>query len=116
MAWPHKVQRQFGRRRGIDARSDGFPYVVCVWTGVIDVVVVNLYPFYSTVTASSDGPVDFEKGVENIDIGGPAMLRAAAKVRYGPSSLSTVIMFFAHFCLLKYSGNPSVYLLQFCRV
>lgn len=43
----------------------------------IDVVVVNLYPFTSTVT--SDPPPEFETGVENIDIGGPAMLRAAAK-------------------------------------
>ncbi|XP_073389753.1 uncharacterized protein [Physcomitrium patens] len=44
--------------------------------GTIDVVVVNLYPFYSTVTSSN---VDFETGVENIDIGGPSMIRAAAK-------------------------------------
>ncbi|XP_024390983.1 uncharacterized protein [Physcomitrium patens] len=44
--------------------------------GTIDVVVVNLYPFYSTVTSSS---VEFETGVENIDIGGPSMIRAAAK-------------------------------------
>jgi phosphoribosylaminoimidazolecarboxamide formyltransferase/IMP cyclohydrolase len=43
------------------------------------VVVVNLYPFYSTVTAP--GGTSFENGVENIDIGGPAMIRAAAKVR-----------------------------------
>ncbi|CAM6095480.1 unnamed protein product [Calypogeia fissa] len=45
--------------------------------GTIDVVVVNLYPFYSTVTVP--GGADFETGVENIDIGGPAMIRAAAK-------------------------------------
>lgn len=41
-------------------------------------VVVNLYPFYSTVTSAN---VEFDKGVENIDIGGPSMIRAAAKVR-----------------------------------
>lgn len=45
--------------------------------GYIDVVVVNLYPFRATVTA--DPPPEFATGVENIDIGGPAMLRAAAK-------------------------------------
>eukprot|EP00897_Mesotaenium_endlicherianum_P010343 jgi/Mesen1/9337/ME000061S08783 len=45
--------------------------------GLIDVVVVNLYPFYTTVTAA--GGTSFENGVENIDIGGPAMIRAAAK-------------------------------------
>lgn len=40
-------------------------------------VVVNLYPFRKTVTATP--PPSFEVGVENIDIGGPAMIRAAAK-------------------------------------
>lgn len=41
-------------------------------------VVVNLYPFYDKVTAP--GGISFEDGIENIDIGGPAMIRAAAKV------------------------------------
>jgi len=41
----------------------------------IDIVVVNLYPFEATV---ADGG-DFVACVENIDIGGPAMIRAAAK-------------------------------------
>lgn len=47
-------------------------------TGTFDVVVVNLYPFYDKVTAP--GGISFEDGIENIDIGGPAMIRAAAKV------------------------------------
>jgi len=42
----------------------------------IDVVVVNLYPFQRTV---ADPQVGWETAVENIDIGGPAMVRAAAK-------------------------------------
>ena len=42
----------------------------------IDLVVVNLYPFEQTV-AKSD--CDLETAIENIDIGGPAMLRSAAK-------------------------------------
>jgi len=42
----------------------------------IDLLVVNLYPFRETV-AKPD--CSFEDAVENIDIGGPAMLRAAAK-------------------------------------
>ena len=42
----------------------------------IDVVVVNLYPFESTI-AKPDCP--FEDAIENIDIGGPSMLRSAAK-------------------------------------
>jgi phosphoribosylaminoimidazolecarboxamide formyltransferase/IMP cyclohydrolase len=41
----------------------------------IDLLVVNLYPFESTV----DQGADFETCIENIDIGGPAMIRAAAK-------------------------------------
>src|ERR1043166_6483333 len=41
----------------------------------IDLLVVNLYPFEATVQAGAD----FEHCVENIDIGGPAMIRAAAK-------------------------------------
>ncbi len=42
----------------------------------IDVVVVNLYPFRSVV---ADPGVSWETAIENIDIGGPAMVRAAAK-------------------------------------
>ncbi|XP_047319987.1 bifunctional purine biosynthesis protein PurH-like isoform X2 [Impatiens glandulifera] len=45
--------------------------------GTFDIVVVNLYPFYEKV--SSAGGVTFDDGIENIDIGGPAMIRAAAK-------------------------------------
>jgi len=41
------------------------------------VVVVNLYPFYDKVTS---GNISFEDGIENIDIGGPTMIRAADKV------------------------------------
>lgn len=42
----------------------------------IDVVAVNLYPFKATISKPG---VDFADAVENIDIGGPTMLRAAAK-------------------------------------
>src|SRR4026208_2564215 len=41
----------------------------------IDLLVVNLYPFEATV----DKGAGFEDCIENIDIGGPAMIRAAAK-------------------------------------
>ncbi len=44
--------------------------------GPIDLLVVNLYPFEQTVAREG---VSFEDAIENIDIGGPAMLRAAAK-------------------------------------
>ncbi|MFV2038343.1 MAG: bifunctional phosphoribosylaminoimidazolecarboxamide formyltransferase/IMP cyclohydrolase, partial [Paracoccaceae bacterium] len=41
----------------------------------IDLLVVNLYPFEASVAAGLDAPAC----IENIDIGGPAMIRAAAK-------------------------------------
>lgn len=43
--------------------------------GAIDLLVVNLYPFEATVAAGAD----YDTCIENIDIGGPAMIRAAAK-------------------------------------
>ncbi|MES9993450.1 MAG: bifunctional phosphoribosylaminoimidazolecarboxamide formyltransferase/IMP cyclohydrolase [Candidatus Thiodiazotropha sp.] len=58
-------------RRGIDdsvMKENGI--------GVIDLIVVNLYPFEETV-ANPD--CDLPTAIENIDIGGPTMLRAAAK-------------------------------------
>jgi phosphoribosylaminoimidazolecarboxamide formyltransferase/IMP cyclohydrolase len=42
----------------------------------IDLLVVNLYPFEQTVARAD---CSFDEAIENIDIGGPAMLRAAAK-------------------------------------
>ncbi len=49
----------------------------------IDLVVNNLYPFEATVAEAAlrepHGERDLEEAIENIDIGGPAMLRAAAK-------------------------------------
>jgi len=41
----------------------------------IDLLYVNLYPFEATVAAGAD----FDTSIENIDIGGPAMIRSAAK-------------------------------------
>ena len=52
----------------IDMKSNGI--------GFIDIVVVNLYPFQATV-AKKD--VTWEDAIENIDIGGPTMVRSAAK-------------------------------------
>lgn len=43
--------------------------------GAIDLLVVNLYPFEETVEKGAD----FSTCIENIDIGGPAMIRSAAK-------------------------------------
>jgi len=46
--------------------------------GLIDMVVVNLYPFEKTVANPN---VKLEEAIEKIDIGGPSMLRSAAKNR-----------------------------------
>ena len=43
---------------------------------MIDLVVVNLYPFEETVSREN---VEFNEAIEQIDIGGPSMLRSAAK-------------------------------------
>ena len=43
---------------------------------LIDLVVVNLYPFVATINRPN---VNLDEALENIDIGGPTMLRAAAK-------------------------------------
>ncbi|MGB2464936.1 MAG: bifunctional phosphoribosylaminoimidazolecarboxamide formyltransferase/IMP cyclohydrolase, partial [Candidatus Puniceispirillaceae bacterium] len=42
---------------------------------MIDLVVINLYPFAETLRSGAD----FDRCIENIDIGGPAMVRASAK-------------------------------------
>ncbi|HXV67685.1 MAG TPA: bifunctional phosphoribosylaminoimidazolecarboxamide formyltransferase/IMP cyclohydrolase [Nitrospira sp.] len=44
--------------------------------GPIDVVIVNLYPFEATIAKPN---CSFDDAIENIDIGGPSMLRSAAK-------------------------------------
>ena len=65
----------------------------------IDLLVVNLYPFEQT-TATPD--CTFAEAIENIDIGGPAMLRAAAKnhehvaVAVDPSDYAEVLEALAH--------------------
>ncbi len=51
----------------------------------IDLVVVNLYPFLEVISKKN---VTLEKGLENIDIGGPTMVRAAAK-NYADVSILT---------------------------
>ena len=52
----------------------------------IDMVVVNLYPFNETV--AKDGST-FEDCVENVDIGGPSMLRSCAKNHAGGTTIVT---------------------------
>lgn len=60
----------------------------------IDMVVINLYPFRQTIAKPG---VTFEEAIENIDIGGPTMIRAAAKnwqdvaVVVDPADYATVL-------------------------
>ena len=64
---------------GLLARRDNAEHVQTLAEheiDTIDVLVSNLYPFSSVV---SKPDVNHEDAIENIDIGGPAMLRAAAK-------------------------------------
>ena len=62
------LHRRDDEQHVADAKKHGIP--------AIDLVVVNLYPFEETV--AKDG-VTLEDAIENIDIGGPSMLRSAAK-------------------------------------
>ena len=66
---------------GILARRDNPKHLDAMDTHTIpsiDLVVLNLYPFAQTIARTSDE----NEAIENIDIGGPAMTRAAAKNHY----------------------------------
>jgi len=63
---------------GLLARRDDAAHVAAMDEhniAPIDLVVVNLYPFAATVTSGADR----DRIIENIDIGGPSMIRSAAK-------------------------------------
>jgi phosphoribosylaminoimidazolecarboxamide formyltransferase / IMP cyclohydrolase len=70
----------------------------------VDIVAVNLYPFKATIAKPG---VQFDEAIENIDIGGPTMLRAAAKnwqdvaVAVDPADYSTILS------EIKDTGNVS---------
>jgi phosphoribosylaminoimidazolecarboxamide formyltransferase/IMP cyclohydrolase len=64
---------------GLLALRDNAEHMSCIkehGIELIDMVVVNLYPFEKTI--AKDG-VSLSEAIENIDIGGPSMLRSAAK-------------------------------------
>jgi phosphoribosylaminoimidazolecarboxamide formyltransferase/IMP cyclohydrolase len=67
---------------------------------LIDLVVVNLYPFEQTVAHPN---VAFGEAIENIDIGGPAMLRSAAK---NHESVTAVCDPADYDAVLKAMGSP----------
>ena len=71
--------------------------------GLIDIVAVNLYPFKETV-ANPD--VTFEEAIENIDIGGPSMVRSAAKNQKDVTVLTNPVQYGIFLDILK--GNSSI--------
>lgn len=63
---------------GILARRDAADHVKAMadhGISPIDMVVINLYPFVETLNSGAD----YDECIENVDIGGPAMVRASAK-------------------------------------
>ena len=68
-----KVHAGILARRGVAAHREALERHDIA---TIDLVVVNLYPFRETVANPACG---LEEAIENIDIGGPAMVRSAAK-------------------------------------
>ena len=84
-------------RRGLDD-------AVMVANGIkpIDMVVVNLYPFEQTI-ANPD--CNLETAIENIDIGGPTMIRAAAKNHADVAVIVNPADYAATIAELKSAGN-----------
>ena len=72
----------------------------------IDLVIVNFYPFEETLKKTSD----HNKIIENIDIGGPTMVRAAAK-NYNDVTVLTSSSQYNEFIneMLKFKGSTSEY-------
>jgi phosphoribosylaminoimidazolecarboxamide formyltransferase/IMP cyclohydrolase len=70
----------------------------------IDLVVVNLYPFAATV---ADPACTLEEAIENIDVGGPAMLRAAAKNHAGVAVLTDPADYDAVLAEIRATGGVS---------
>ncbi|WP_404349163.1 bifunctional phosphoribosylaminoimidazolecarboxamide formyltransferase/IMP cyclohydrolase [Sutcliffiella horikoshii] len=71
----------------------------------IDLVVVNLYPFKETISKADS---TFEDAIENIDIGGPTMLRAAAKNHKDVAVLVDPVDYDGVIAELKESGKVEV--------
>jgi phosphoribosylaminoimidazolecarboxamide formyltransferase / IMP cyclohydrolase len=94
-----KVHGGILARRGIDD-------VVMAENGIqaIDLVVVNLYPFSKTIAKPN---CDFETAIENIDIGGPTMIRAAAKNHHDVAVLVNPSDYGAVLAELKMSNGLS---------
>ncbi len=71
----------------------------------IDLVVVNLYPFEQTVAKPG---VSFEDAVENIDIGGPSLIRGAAKNHEHVAVLTSPDQYTGFLASFRDSGGSSL--------
>ena len=71
--------------------------------GAIDLLVVNLYPFEATIAAERG----YDDCIENIDVGGPAMIRGAAKNHSDVAVVTDVSDYAAVLAALE-AGNGSV--------
>ncbi|BAZ38071.1 phosphoribosylaminoimidazolecarboxamide formyltransferase/IMP cyclohydrolase [Calothrix sp. NIES-4101] len=79
----------------------------------IDLVVVNLYPFEETIAKPG---VTLAEAVEQIDIGGPAMLRAASKNFAHLTVLCEPNQYNEYLQELRQNGNPSLEFRQKCAL
>ena len=73
--------------------------------GGIDLLVVNLYPFEAALARGAD----YDEMIENIDIGGPAMIRAAAKNHAFVTTIVDVEDYDALLAELKANGGQTSY-------
>ncbi len=92
---------------GLLARRDDSAHLAAIrQAGIdpIDLLVVNLYPFQATI---ADPDCRFDDAIENIDIGGPAMLRAAAKNHAGVAAIVDPADYGRVIAELKSSGSVS---------
>ena len=69
----------------------------------LDLMVINLYPFEETISGKNVSEVD---AIENIDIGGPSMIRASAKNFYNKAILTDPDDYESFICLLYTSPSP----------
>lgn len=80
----------------------------------VDLVVVNLYPFAETIAKAN---VTLAEAIEQIDIGGPAMLRAAAKNYPHLTVLCNPNQYEAYLTQLRQEGNsPTLEFRQACAI
>ena len=75
----------------------------------IDLIIVNLYPFEKTTAKDN---VNEEDAIENIDIGGPSMIRASAKNFYSKTIVTDPLDYESVIDELKKNGHSVSYLMR----